>query len=164
MLRDEGHRSLKAEPLCKRLGVTRGSFYWHFESTGAFTLAVVERWEVRATEQVIAAVTQLNGGALAQLRLLLSKVGELDIDLYETINNLGTKNPELAAVLRRVHVRRVQFVAQLLEALDFDVNEATLRAQLIYAWAMGELLVREPHKKSYSRTQLDAIERLLFTR
>lgn len=164
VLRDEGPKSLKADPLCKRLGVTRGSFYWHFDSAGAFLLAVVERWETRATDHVIAAVERLKGDAAAQLRYLLRRVGELDIQLYEAINSLREQHPELASVLRRVHDRRLQFVSKLYEALGFDAPEARLRAQLTYAWAMGELLVREPTRTAYSKAQIDAIERLLMTR
>lgn len=163
ILRDEGPQALKADPLCKRQGVTRGSFYWHFESAGAFMLAVVERWEAKATGKIIEAVRQVDGGAAAQLRLLLAKVGELDVRLYEAINKLGGQHPELAAVLRRVHDRRLEFVTQLLHARGFDAEEARMRAQIVYAWAMGELLTRARDQHAYTETQLDAVERLLLT-
>lgn len=161
VLRDEGPQALKADPLCKRQGVTRGSFYWHFDSAGAFMLAVVERWEAKATDQIIDAVRRIDGAA-AQLRFLLRKVGELDVRLYEAINHLGGQHPELAAVLRRVHDRRVQFVAHLLEAQGFDAVEAAVRAQILYAWGMGELLTRERGQTAYTEAQLDAVQRLLL--
>ncbi len=163
VLRDEGPQALKADPLCKRLGVTRGSFYWHFPSAGGFMLAVVERWEARATEQVISAIAQSKGDAREKLRFLLRKVGELDTQLYEAINHLGGQHPELAGVLRRVHDRRVHFVEGLLASLGFDATEARVRAQVVYAWAMGELLTREPSRRAFSKPQIDAIERLLMT-
>jgi len=162
VLRDEGPQALKADPLCKRLGVTRGSFYWHFPSAGGFMLAVVERWEARATEQVISAIAQSKGDAREKLRFLLRKVGELDTQLYEAINHLGGQHPELAGVLRRVHDRRVHFVEGLLASLGFDATEARVRAQVVYAWAMGELLTREPSRRAFSKPQIDAIERLLM--
>src|SRR5256714_13364855 len=51
-----GFRALKAEPLAKAMGVSRGSFYWHFADIGAFHAAVLARWREVATEQIIAGV------------------------------------------------------------------------------------------------------------
>ena len=36
-----GFTALKAESLSKSLGVSRGSFYWHFADVGAFQAAVL---------------------------------------------------------------------------------------------------------------------------
>lgn len=124
----------------------------------------LERWEARATEQVISAVAKSKGDAHEKLRFLLRRVGELDTQLYEAINHLGGQHPELAGVLRRVHDKRVHFVEGLLASQGFDATEARVRAQVVYAWAMGELLTREPSRRAFSNPQIDAIERLLMAR
>src|SRR6266481_2421615 len=49
-----GFTALKAEPLAKALGVSRGSFYWHFASLGAFHAAILKHWRDVAAEQIIA--------------------------------------------------------------------------------------------------------------
>ena len=49
-----GFTALKAEPLAKAMGVSRGSFYWHFADLDAYHQAVIERWQVRATEWIMA--------------------------------------------------------------------------------------------------------------
>ncbi|MEM9755689.1 MAG: TetR family transcriptional regulator, partial [Pseudomonadota bacterium] len=38
-LAEHGYGALKAQSLARGLGVTRGSFYWHFESLEAFQRA-----------------------------------------------------------------------------------------------------------------------------
>src|SRR4249919_470483 len=55
-LAKDGFTALKAEPLAKAMGVSRGSFYWHFADIGAYHAAILERWREVATEQIIAAV------------------------------------------------------------------------------------------------------------
>src|SRR5882757_1221785 len=51
-----GHAALKAEPLAKAMGVSRGSFYWHFADIGAFHAAILRHWREVAAEQIIANV------------------------------------------------------------------------------------------------------------
>jgi AcrR family transcriptional regulator len=44
VLAEQGVRALKVERLCRLLGVTRGSFYWHFEDIDGYRAALVESW------------------------------------------------------------------------------------------------------------------------
>src|SRR3954463_15454770 len=53
-LAKSGSPALKAEPLAKAMGVSRGSFYWHFADIAAFHAAILKHWSEVATEQVIA--------------------------------------------------------------------------------------------------------------
>ena len=55
-LAKSGFTALKAEPLAKALGVSRGSFYWHFADIAAFHAAILEHWREVAAEQIIANV------------------------------------------------------------------------------------------------------------
>ena len=41
---DEGIGGVKIQRLCDRLGVTKGSFYWHFADLDAFLGEVARRW------------------------------------------------------------------------------------------------------------------------
>ena len=51
-----GFTALKAEPLAKAMGVSRGSFYWHFADISAFHAAILKHWREIAAEQIIAGV------------------------------------------------------------------------------------------------------------
>jgi AcrR family transcriptional regulator len=42
MLAHEGFAALKSDVLARKLGVARGSFYWHFTDLGAFHARVIE--------------------------------------------------------------------------------------------------------------------------
>src|ERR1700676_4716545 len=50
----DGFTALKAEPLAKAMGVSRGSFYWHFADVDAFHAAILRHWRDVAAEQIIA--------------------------------------------------------------------------------------------------------------
>src|SRR5690606_27509036 len=45
LIAEQGVAAVAVEPLARRLGVTKGSFYWHFPSREALLQAALERWE-----------------------------------------------------------------------------------------------------------------------
>src|SRR5258708_21787202 len=53
-LAESGFTALRAEPLAKAMGVSRGSFYWHFADVEAFHAAILAHWQHIAAEQIIA--------------------------------------------------------------------------------------------------------------
>lgn len=47
-LRETGPGALGAEPLARRLGTTKGSFYWHFTDVPAYSAALLALWQASA--------------------------------------------------------------------------------------------------------------------
>ena len=72
-LAKSGFTALKAEPLAKAMGVSRGSFYWHFADIGAFHAAILKHWREIAAEQIIAGV-EAAAGSENPLAVLLRRV------------------------------------------------------------------------------------------
>jgi DNA-binding transcriptional regulator YbjK len=52
VLRDDGIERVRVEPLAAKLGVTKGSFYWHFVNREALIEAALDAWVVRGTAQL----------------------------------------------------------------------------------------------------------------
>lgn len=44
LIAEEGLRAVKIDRLCERLGVTKGSFYWHFDDIHAYFRALAQAW------------------------------------------------------------------------------------------------------------------------
>src|SRR5687768_1379746 len=51
-----GSAAVAVEPLAKRLGATKGSFYWHFADRRALVAEALGYWEREHTDAMIAAV------------------------------------------------------------------------------------------------------------
>ena len=62
MIADLGLAAVAVEPLAKRLGVTKGSFYWHFSSRDALIEATLKRWGEDDSSDVISRVLNLLTG------------------------------------------------------------------------------------------------------
>jgi len=65
-LAKSGFTALKAEPLAKAMGVSRGSFYWHFADIDAYHAAILKHWREVAAETIIAYVEAPSGNADAR--------------------------------------------------------------------------------------------------
>src|SRR5690348_17786797 len=70
VLSDKGVDDVGIESLAKRLGVTKGSFYWHFKDRAALLTAVLRRWQQRRSEEH---TSELQSPVHLVCRLLLEK-------------------------------------------------------------------------------------------
>jgi AcrR family transcriptional regulator len=76
-LAKSGFTALKAEPLAKAMGVSRGSFYWHFADIGAFQLLLenaVRTW-ASVDPAARAAVQAIDRRRLGYVEGLLTQSG-----------------------------------------------------------------------------------------
>src|SRR5437762_7944708 len=98
-LAKSGFTALKAEPLAKAMGVSRGSFYWHFADIGAFHAAILEHWREVAAEQIIA---NLEASAENEnpLRLLLRRAFGAKLTLENAVRTWATLDPVARAAVR----------------------------------------------------------------
>ncbi len=148
VLVSDGISAVKILPLAKRLGVTRGSFYWHFENHEALLNRLLEVWEETNSGSIIRAAT-LEGGIVdryvALMRCWLG-MERFEPRLEVAVRNWGRSNPELWQKLRATDERRVDACVQMLASEVSDPVMRLHRARTIYFLQMGwyELEVDEP--------------------
>jgi AcrR family transcriptional regulator len=125
-------------PLAKRLGATKGSFYWHFPSREALIEAALADWEHSHTGAVIAEIEAASEDPSHQLRLLFKRVTELAArDRIELALLATADHPTIHPVLERVTKRRIDFTAGLFERLGVSRANAKRRALLAYSTYLG---------------------------
>ena len=106
-----GIKAVRVDPLSKTLGVTRGSFYWHFEDRDALLRAILKRWSNEQTEQVIEANEAQGGNAGDRLLRLLKTCASDDGRLEMGIRDWAADD---AAVTRKDTLRIVDETAHRL--------------------------------------------------
>lgn len=132
-----GPTSVAVEPLAKKLGVTKGSFYWHFPNRQALLAAALDLYEQEGTESVI---TSLRDQAQAkdQLERLLTLVFKDeggDPVYYALLANAS--DPSVAPVLGRITTRRLDYLTQAMAEIGYSPVEAHHRAVLGYTTWLG---------------------------
>jgi AcrR family transcriptional regulator len=135
---EAGLAAVAVVPLAKRLGATKGSFYWHFASREALVEAALAEWEQSHTAAVIAEIEASSDDPLQQLRLLFKRVTALAArDRIELALLATADHPTVRPVLDRVTRRRIDFVAGRFQRLGFSRAQAKRRALLAYSAYLG---------------------------
>jgi AcrR family transcriptional regulator len=130
-----GFTALKADPLAKGLGVSRGSFYWHFADLSAFHAAVLKRWREIAAEQIIAAL-EADGGS-EPLRWLLKRTFGAKLGLERAVRNWAAFDTAAQAAVRAIDRRRLDYIEALLVGHGLSRPTAKARAQILYWTFLG---------------------------
>jgi AcrR family transcriptional regulator len=137
----EGADALKADVLARRLGVSRGSFYWHFADLRAFHARVIEHWKQAATEAIIADIER-HEAREARLDALLRHAFGRGAALEIRMRSWASSNAEAARALGDVDRRRLAYLEQLLGEAGIASPLAATRAQLMYWAYLGAALSR----------------------
>ncbi|MBR0837165.1 TetR/AcrR family transcriptional regulator [Bradyrhizobium manausense] len=158
VLTRSGFTALKADPLAKAMGVSRGSFYWHFADLGAFHAAVLKRWREIAAEEIIAGV-EAEGGE--PLKALLRRTFGARLDLERAVRNWAAFDPAAQAAVRAIDRRRLDYIETLLERRGFSATSAQARAQILYWTFLGFALSGAPVPAARLQGLLDEIQRMI---
>src|SRR5262245_58484665 len=105
-MRTRGLEGMAVEPLARRLGVTKGSFYWHFDDREALLRATLERWEETSTEAIIADIAGLETPAAILTALAERVLAEPQHGELELVFSNAAAHPLVRPVLERVMDRR----------------------------------------------------------
>jgi AcrR family transcriptional regulator len=133
-----GPDAVAVQPLARSLGATKGSFYWHFTSRDDLLTETLSRWEVVATDDIIARVESMDAGAVEKATRLFAHVTTASEQRPgELLLLAAVGHPEIAAAVERATKRRLTYIARLLRQTGLSAEVARRRANLAYAAYLG---------------------------
>ena len=156
LIAEQGVAAVAVEPLARRLGVTKGSFYWHFPSRDALLQAALERWEKVEQETVFGSLEAVPDPRerLRALFHLVAHEATSHVIYSELLKALD--HPAVAPVINRVSQRRFDYLAASFRQAGLGRNDAQNRARLAYAAYVGFLQLNLQLKQT--RLQQDEFE------
>ncbi|PCH66452.1 MAG: transcriptional regulator [Rhodobacteraceae bacterium] len=138
-LTKHGPSGLKAEPLARSLGTTKGSFYWHFKDIGQFREAMMAHWEQRAYTDVVSHL-EAEPSVPKRLRLLGQIAANAawpdygDGPIEPAIRAWSRSEAMAAQAVLRVDARRLHYLGGLLAEIGLTNPDF---ARIIYAGLIG---------------------------
>lgn len=163
VLAEEGLKALTVDRLCRRLSVTKGSFYWHFSDMKAYRKALVDAWAAVRDEDrwyFDDLATDLPRQRLS--RMMTALVGPRHWMLERAMREWARSEESVAAAVRESDQRVVAAVRQAFLDEGFGPEEADMRANVTFAAGIGFLHLSgsRPNPQAASRRE-DFLELML---
>lgn len=155
VLATQGFTALKAEPLAKAMGVSRGSFYWHFADIGAYHAAILKHWREVTAEQVIANLEAASDHD-EPIKLLLRQTFSAQLSLEKAVRSWATSDAAARSAVQAIDRRRLSYVGELLRRAGFAAEIAQARAQILY-WAFVGYALSDKPSRAQQRKVLEEL-------
>lgn len=139
LIRD-GIRAVEVGKLARRLKVTRGGFYWFFNSRKELLDELLADWERTNTEAFKAVLRDPGHNGVAEFQALV------DMWIAESgyspawdaaIRDWARVAPKVATVVRRVDEERIDILKRIFLDMDYPEEEAFIRARVTYFHQVG---------------------------
>ena len=146
LIAEKGIRAVAIESLAKRMGVTKGSFYWHFPNRDSLLEQSLLRWEKHDEANLQASL-----GAILdpreRLRSFFRRTGreKLTHNVYSSLCTTSD-HPQVEPLLERVAERRMKHIEAAFGEIGFEPQEASHRARLTYSAYLGFLQLQRQHQ------------------
>lgn len=165
LIAEEGIGALGIDPLAQRLGVTKGSFYWHFRNRAALLDAVLSRWERHSGSEMLEQIASIADPRERLRQLFLRVAHEVQTTRVHAALLKATERPRIRAVVEHTAQRYLDVLVGAYAETGMSAERSGHRAQLTYAAYVGFLqLTSAPGSPRLEHEQFDAyIEHLVET-
>lgn len=145
MLIEQGISGVKVEPLAREVGVTPGSFYWHFKNRDALFRALLKDFLTSNVHPFFEALDGASDEPRAQY-LALAYVWvlspEFDAALDVAVRDWGKTSKLAARLMRIIDGKRIELYQWVFQRFDHDPMSALVRARTMYYHQLGYYAMR----------------------
>ncbi len=132
-----GPRALRADALARELGVSRGSFYWHFQSLDDFHAQLLSFWTHVAVDKMIDQHERAAASPQARLQAIVLHAFTTDLRFERAMRAWSLEAERVASALAEIDTRRTQYLSRLLRSAGHGQKSADARARLMYTAFVG---------------------------
>lgn len=141
ILADRGAVDLKIGPLCRRVGVTSGSFYHHFGGWSAFVEALLADWEAKQTHDIGEVALAASSDPYQRLDLLIGFAAGLPHRSEAAIRAWASRDPAVDRCQRRVDAARIQIAVAAVRAVGVAPADADRLASIGLSLIIGHQML-----------------------
>lgn len=136
---EEGIDSIRITRLADDLGVTRGSFYWHFQNREDLIDSLVSFWKDKNTAAITDSVAQASSLADGIFRFFETCIDDSQFDprLDLALREWARRSTEIRALLDHEDETRIEALRQFYLRFDYPMPQALIRARVLYYSQIG---------------------------
>lgn len=150
LLARDGIDGVRVEVLANKLGVTKGSFYWHFKDRPALYKEMLDYWRQEVVLQImerLKAIDDPKQRFQSMIRLPFDK-NPPNFELELAVRLWARRDRQASTALAKADELRIQFIVDVLTAAGAPTASARSRALLIFAFLrLGSELMDEASLK-----------------
>jgi len=136
---EKGIDAVKVAPLAADMGVTTGSFYWHFKNRRELLESLLEYWEQEMTDVAIEAAKRFTDSPKDRILSLMEAVTTGNLARYDLpIWHWAQSDAKARRVFNRVLKKRFEFAAWMFSQAGFSREQAETRGRMMVAYMMAE--------------------------
>ena len=133
-----GIAQVKIEVLARKLKLTKGSFYWHFENRDDLLRSMVDWWRDNQL-RFISGLNHATDDPAGMIKAVIEFTQHTEDSRHDiAMREFARFNKFAARAVVEVDERRIAYLAELFRAAKFSDAEAVLRARALYFYQVGE--------------------------
>jgi len=134
----DGIEGVRIDRLCGDLGVTKGSFYHHFNGRDDLLDAIADFWAETQPREVAAIVTDADGDPMQQLLEITRPVADRDIGRRDhAMRAWGAADARVAKSVRAADRQILGLLEKILADLGVPADEVHPLARVLFFTALG---------------------------
>ena len=141
-LTEGGIEAVKVDLIARKLGVTRGGFYWHFTDRADLLRGLLQHWEDVNTEPLLKAIKAAGVRGVKEdfdptVGRLLMEEKEFSPAFDSAVRSWAQSDRLVQEAVHRVDGRRISAFQSMFEKYGFEGDVALVRARIIYFHQIG---------------------------
>lgn len=145
-LASDGVEFVRVELLARDLGVSKGSFYWHFRDREDLLAQLLGGWEKEEKDWLEAPVAGIHSAASRWARFVNRCAAPDRLRLEAATRSWARKDARVAVRVKALEARRASYLAEILRETGFSTFAAAQWADLLLLAYLGWLdrVTRDP--------------------
>lgn len=134
----EGIEGVRIDRLCRDLGVTKGSFYHHFEGRDGLLEALAAYWADIAPQEAVAVVDSFQGDPMKQLVEVARLVADRDIGRRDhAMRAWAAADPRATRSVQRADRKILGVLEKIMDGLGVPEDEIHPLTRVLFFTSLG---------------------------
>lgn len=135
----EGIEAVRVEVLARDLGVSKGSFYWHFRDREDLLEKMLTRWEHDEAAWLESAIVDERSAAARWARLVERSASPENLRAEVALRDWARRDPQVANRIAQAEQRRASFISSILREIGFSPAAAKSWSEVALLVSLGWL-------------------------